>query len=63
MTHFFYVVTLTQNILNQAYQLVMENTCFKNPENVRSINQFQNTSIFCTGISDFHKMILNVLKT
>ena len=51
--------------------LVMEKTYFKNPENPRcidlfltnSVQSFQNTSIFLTGIPDIHKMILTVLKT
>ena len=51
--------------------LVMGKICFKNPVNPRcidlfltnSVQSFQNTSIFATGISDFHKMILTVLKT
>ena len=49
----------------------MEKTCFKNPENPRCIDlfltndvqSFQNASVFSTGLSDFHKMILTVLKT
>ena len=51
--------------------LVVEKTCFKNPENPRcidlfltkSVRSFENTSAFATGISDFHKMIVTVLKT
>ena len=49
----------------------MEKTCFKNPENPRcidlfltnSVQSFQSTSVFATDVSDFHKMILTVLKT
>ena len=26
-------------------------------------NSFQNTSTFCTGLSDFHKLVVTVLKT
>ena len=51
--------------------LVMEKTCFENPENPRcidlfltnSVQNFQNISVFAIGMSDFHKMILTVLKT
>ena len=51
--------------------LFMEKTCFKNPENPRcidlfltnSVQSFQSTSVFATSVSDFHKMILTVLKT
>ena len=28
-----------------------------------SPNSFQNTSTFCTGLSDFHKLVVTVLKT
>ena len=50
--------------------LVMEKTCFKNPENpwcidlflTNSVQSFQNTSVFSTGISDCHKMIVIFLK-
>ena len=49
----------------------MERTCLKNPENPRYVDlfltnrvqRFQNTSVFATGISDFDKIILNVLET
>ena len=51
--------------------LVKENTCFKNPENPRcidlfltnSVRSFIHTSTISTGLSDFHKMIVTVLKT
>ena len=50
--------------------IVKENTCFKNPNNPRSIDlmltnnnlSFQHTSTYFTGISDFHKLIVSVLK-
>ena len=46
----------------------MGKTSFEYPENPRwpisdSVQSFQNTSAFATGISDFHKMIVTVLKT
>ena len=55
----------------KSKNLVIGKTCFKNPENSRcidlflknSVESFQNTSVFATGISDFHKMILTGLKT
>ena len=48
----------------------MEKTCSKNQKNPRYIDlfltnsaqSFQNTSVFATGISDFHTMILTILK-
>ena len=51
--------------------LVIEKICFKNPENprcidlflVNSVQSFQNTFVLAAGVSDFHKMILTVLKT
>ena len=27
-----------------------------------SPNSFQNTSTFCTGLSDFHKLVVTILK-
>ena len=54
-----------------AKNLVKEPTCFKNPDNPSTIdlfltnkcNSFQNTGTISTGLSDFHKMIVTVLKT
>ena len=51
--------------------LVKETTCFKNPENPSCIDlfitnshgSFQKTSTVSTGLSDFHKMVVIVLKT
>ena len=48
----------------------MENTSFKNPENpscidlflTNSCRSFQNTTTITTGLSDFHKMTVTVLK-
>ena len=50
--------------------IVKENTCFKNPNNPRSIDlmltnnnlSFQHTSTYFTGISDFHKLVVSVMK-
>ena len=50
--------------------LVSQKTCFKNPENPSRIDlilincsrRFQNTGVFETGLSDFHKLIFTVLK-
>ena len=54
-----------------ASNLVKESTCFKNPANpscidlflTNSSSSFQNTTSVSTGLSDFHKMIITVLKT
>ena len=51
--------------------LVKENTCFKSIENPSCVDlfltncckSFQNTFATSTGISDFHKMTVTVLKT
>ena len=50
--------------------LVKDKTCFKNPKNPRcidlfitnSIGSFQKTTAVASGFSDFHKMIMTVLK-
>ena len=52
------------NLINKA-------TCYKNPNNPCSIDllltnfpkNFQNSSVIETGLSDFHKMIVSVMKT
>ena len=54
-----------------AKNLVKENTCFKSINNpscidlflTDSYNSFQKTTTVSTGLSDFHKMIITVLKT
>ena len=54
----------------EAVNIVKEKTCFKNPENpscidlfiTNSASSFQNTSAVSTGLSDFHKMTVTVLK-
>ena len=54
-----------------AKNLVKDPTCFKNPENPSSIDMFitnsngsfQKTATISTGLSDFHKMIVTVMKT
>ena len=51
--------------------LIKESTCYKNPENPSRINliltnsphSFQCSSVVETGLSDFHKMIVTVMKT
>ena len=53
-----------------AKNLVKDKTCFKNPDNpscidlfiTNSNNRFQNTKVISTGLSDFHKMVVTVLK-
>ena len=55
---------------NSLKNIVKSPTCFKNPVNPSCIdlfltnrpNCFQNTSTIETGISDFHKMVVTVLK-
>ena len=54
-----------------AKNLVKEETCFKSIDNPRCIDlfltnsyhNFQNTTTISTGLSDFHKMPLTVMKT
>ena len=56
---------------NDSKNLVQAKTCFKNPDNpscidlfiTNSTRSFQNTTTVATGLSDFHKMILSVLKS
>ena len=65
--------TLLSNFLNdyQAKNLVKDKTCFKSLENpscidlyiTNSYRSFQNTTTVSTGLSDFHKMIVTVMKT
>ena len=51
--------------------LIKENTCFKSLETPSSVDlfltnsnkSFQHTSVISAGISDFHKMIITVMKT
>ena len=55
---------------NDLTNIVKENTCFKNPDNPTCIDlfltnfpkSFQNTVAVTTGLSDFHKMTVTVLK-
>ena len=50
--------------------LIKQKTCFKNPENPARIDliltnsprSFQNSSVFETGLSDFHKLTITVVK-
>ena len=56
--------------VNNLKSLNKKPTCFKNPENPSCIDlfltnrqkSFQNTSTIETGISDFHKLVVTVLK-
>ena len=60
------------NFLNiySLKNLVSQKTCFKIPENPSYIDRifrnclrsFQNTGVFETGLSDFHKLTFTVLK-
>ena len=51
--------------------LIKDATCYKNPENPSCIdliltnnpNSFQNSGVIKTGLSEFHKMTLTVMKT
>ena len=60
---FFNLYNLT-NLINKA-------TCYKNPNNPSCIDllltnflkYFQNSSVIETGLSDFHKMVVTVMKT
>ena len=51
--------------------LIKDATCYKNPENsscidlilTNNLNSFQNSGVIETGLSDFHKMTVTVMKT
>ena len=51
--------------------LIKDATCYKNPENPSSIDliltnnprSFQNSSVIQTGLSDFHRMVVTIMKT
>ena len=51
--------------------LIKDPNCFKNPENPSCIDMilknssysFQNSCVIETGLSDFHRMIVSVMKT
>ena len=51
------------------YNLIKEKTCFKGPPKCYDLiltnykHNFQNTLVVTTGFSDFHKMMVTVLKT
>ena len=47
---------------NQSWYIVKEPTCFKNTENPRCIDLII-TLVIETGLSDFHKMTVTILKT
>ena len=65
--------TQLSNFLNDynARNLVKDKTCFKSLDNptcidlyiTNSYRSFQNTTTVSTGLSDFHKMIVTVMKT
>ena len=69
-------ITETETVLDEfLYEnnlkcIVKDKTCFKNPENPQCIDlfltnfpgSFQKTTSVCTGLSDFHKMIVTVQK-
>lgn len=68
------VTNLAMNNFCEVYNLkglVKEPTCFKSTNNpscidiilTNRINNFQNTTTVETGLSDFHKMVVTVLKT
>ena len=54
-----------------AVNIIHKYTCYKSMNNpscidliiTNSANSFQNTSTFCTGLSDFQKLLVTVLKT
>ena len=56
---------------HNAKNIVKDYTCFKSTENPSCIDliitnnpsSFQNTTVVSTGLSDFHKMVVTVLKT
>lgn len=56
--------------IHNMYSLIKEPTCFKSMTNPSCIDlfltnrkySFQNSQTFCTGFSDFHKMIYTMMK-
>ena len=56
---------------HDAKNIVKGNTCLKNVDNpscidlfiTNSYRSFQNTSVLSVGNSDFHKMVVTILKT
>ena len=56
---------------HNAKNLVQEPTCFKSQDNPSCIDllltnspqSFQNTRTLATGLSDFHRMVVTVMKT
>ena len=74
----FILVILFLNLLNQQLEisvrctnLIKDNACFKNPDKPSCIDLiitngpkcFQNSVTLETGLSDFHKMTLTVIKS
>ena len=62
--------TCYKSMNNPSCIIIPENTCYKsmnNPSRIDHIitnspNSFQSTSTFCTGLFDFHKLVVTVLK-
>ena len=56
---------------HDLYNLVKVGTCFKHSSKPKSIDlflttkntHFKNTNAVCSGLSDFHKLVLTILKT
>lgn len=54
----------------KLHNLVKQPTCFENPENLSCVDllltnkplRFQTTTVIETGLSDFHKLIVAVMK-
>ena len=64
------LIILEHGLIYSLKNLVSQKTCFRNPENPSCIDlilincsrSFQNTDVFETGLSDFHKLIFIILK-
>ena len=68
------VTQTSMKVFYDSYEfknLIKDATCYKNPENPSCIdliltnnpNSFQNSGVIKTGLSDFHKMTLTLMKT
>ena len=68
------VTQTSMKVFSDSYvfkNLMKDATCYKNPENPSCIdliltnnpNSFQNSKVIETGLSDFHKMMVTVMKT
>ena len=57
--------------MHELWNLVKEKSCFKTMQNpgyidlllTNNVYAFQQTIAICTGLSDFHNLVLTVLKT